>query len=219
MTIIDDVFLYLGMLLNIINMFLYALSYKKNSRNLTYKLFSLYLLCELIINISAFILASYQEHNLFLTHYYFILQYIILSLFYKTLFKNPQKQMVTVVFIPVLTILAIQYAMQPELYFKFNTTEVFITSLPIVVYSMIHLYNSLNESPKYMYINAGVLIYITTSTLIFILGDYLSGNSSSSSSSSSSVDTIWFINKVLYVIYLALIFIEWWRNFRIIKNK
>jgi ABC-type transport system involved in cytochrome c biogenesis permease subunit len=84
-----------------------------------------------------------------------------------------------------------------------------------VVYSMIHLYNSLNESPKYMYINAGVLIYITTSTLIFILGDYLSGNSISS----SSVDTIWFINKVLYVIYLALIFIEWWRNFRVIKNK
>ena len=64
-----------------------------------------------------------------------------------------------------------------------------------------------------MYINAGILIYLTTSTLIFILGDYLSGISN------AAVKNIWFINAVLYVTYLVLIFIEWWKNFRVIKNK
>jgi len=160
-----------------------------------------------------FILASYKEHNLFLSHYYFILQFIFLSLFNRTLFKNSQKKLVIVLLITVITVLAIQYLIWPEIYFKFNTTEVFITSVPIVVYSMIHLYNSLHNPPKYMYINAGVLIYITKSTLIFILGDYLS------SSASGAVNNIWFINKILYVIYLLLILTEWWKNFRVIKIK
>ena len=62
-----------------------------------------------------------------------------------------------------------------------------------------------------MYINAGVLIYLASSTLIFILGNLI-----------NVVDrplqtNIWFINKILYVGYLILILIEW-RNLLKTKN-
>ena len=213
MNILADIFRDLTMLLIIINVFVYALTYKKNRNTLTYNIFSLYLLYSIMINMAVITLAFFKENNLFLSHYYFILQFIILSLFYKTLLKKNQQRFVTFFFIPVITILTIQYATSPELYFKFNTTEVFITCFPIIVYSMIHLYNSLNKPPKYMYINIGVLIYLTTSTLIFILGDYLT------SSGNRFANNIWLINKVLYVVYLLLIFTEWWKNFRVIKNK
>ncbi len=213
METLDEFLKYLGLLLNVVTATLFIYSYKKNHRNLSFRLFSIYLIMSLIVNLSVFILAQFKIHNLYFSHYYFILQFILLSLFYRTLFSKNQRRIVLIVLGVVLCLLVIQYALWPELYFKFNTTEIFLTCFPIVVYSMIHLYNSLNNSPKYMYINAGILIYLTTSTLIFILGDYLSGISN------AAVKNIWFINAVLYVTYLVLIFIEWWKNFRVIKNK
>lgn len=64
-----------------------------------------------------------------------------------------------------------------------------------------------------MYINAGILIYLTTSTLIYILGNYLA------SYKSDLITHIWFLNKVLYVIYMSLILIEWKTNILPLKNK
>lgn len=213
MNIINSFFEYSVIALIVINTFVYILRLKENKNKKTYKLFCLYLFCALIINICVFTLAAFKEHNLFLSHYYFILQFVILSLFYRSLFTKPQKRLVDVLLVLIITILGFQFAILPELYFKFNTTEVFMTSSPIIVYSVIHLYNSLSKSSKYMYINMGVLIYLTISTLIFILGDYLS------EVSYEAGKNIWFINKVMYASYLILIFIEWWKNFKTIKNK
>ncbi|WP_156112526.1 hypothetical protein [Lacinutrix jangbogonensis] len=108
-------------------------------------------------------------------------------------------------------ILTIQYALNPSLFEKFNLLEIFITSFPLVIYSIFHLYNSLSKAGKFMYINAGVLIYLATSTLIFILGDYL-----------INVDReitadVWFLNRVFYVGYLVLILIEWKKS--LLKTK
>jgi hypothetical protein len=213
MEILDTFLENLVIVMIIVNTFLFIYSYKKHSKSLPYRLICLYLTCSLIINLSVFILAMQRVNNLYFSHYYFILQFVILSLFYRALLKKNQKKIVSILLILVTSILFIQYIIWPKLYFKFNTTEVFITSFPIVMYSVIHLYNSLSKSLKYMYINAGILIYITTSTLIFILGDYLSVIDSKASSD------IWFINEILYIIYLALIFTEWWKNFRTVKNK
>lgn len=213
MNIINSFFEYAVIPINIINTIVYLFSLKNIKKNNTYTLFCIYLLCALIINISVITLASFKEHNLFLSHYYFILQFILLSLFYRTLFEKHQKLLVDILLIMNTIILTIQYVLTPELYFKFNTTEVFITCAPIVIYSVIHLYNSLSKSSKFMYINIGILVYLTISTLIFILGDYLS------EVSYEAGKNIWFFNKVMYVFYLILIFTEWWKNFRVIKNK
>ena len=213
MNIINSFFEYSVIALIAINTFVYILRLKENKNKKTYKLFCLYLFCALIINICVFTLAAFKERNLFLSHYYFILQFVILSLFYRSLFTKPQKRLVDILLVLIITILGFQFAILPELYFKFNTTEVFMTSSPIIVYSVIHLYNSLSKPSKYMYINIGVLVYLTISTLIFILGDYLS------EVSYEAGKNIWFINKVMYASYLILIFIEWWKNFKTIKNK
>ena len=205
MKIIGEVFYNLGVILLFINVVLFTRSYFKfkNDKAITYFIIYLFItLC--VLSTSIIIIDIFKKrNNLFLSHFYFIFQFIFLSLFYKELFTKRQGVWVNITFLIVGTILIIQYSINPSLFFKFNLLEIFITSFPLVIYSIIHLYNSLSSPGKYMYINAGVLIYLAASTLIFILGNLI-----------NVVDrplqtNIWFINKILYVGYLILILIEW----------
>lgn len=54
-----------------------------------------------------------------------------------------------------------------------------------------------------MYINSAILIYLSVSTLIFILGNVIN------SIDKSLANNVWFLNKVFYVGYLLLILFEW----------
>jgi hypothetical protein len=213
MSRIDDFFEYLGIVLLIINFCLYVSSYRTKNGFVAINYFTIYLTAICIIQIIAFVHAARVENNLYLSHFYFIVQFICLSLFFKCFFTKIQKTIVNYVLIIVLTILFAQYYTNPELYYQFNNLEIFITSVPLIIYSVIHMYNSLNKSSRYMYITAGILIYITTSTLIFILGNYLA------TLENIVVTNIWFINKVLYVVYMLLILIEWKVSFRLVKSK
>ncbi|MGK0430764.1 MAG: hypothetical protein ACJARX_002443, partial [Psychroserpens sp.] len=176
--------------------------------------FTVYIIAIFIVQFSATILAIYEKNNLYLSHFYFIIQFICLSLFFKALFIKTQKKIVNFLLILILGLLGIQYYTTPDLFYQFNNLEIFITSVPLIVYSIIHLYNSLNKPPRYMYINAGILIYITTSTLIYILGNFLA-----TQDNNIAVTNIWFLNKVLYIVYMLLIMLEWKMIFWSVKRK
>ncbi|OUR98290.1 hypothetical protein A9Q86_14665 [Flavobacteriales bacterium 33_180_T64] len=211
---IDNVFQSLGLILIVINAILYTKSYISSKNHVALLFLFLYLTICAIIMIVSSVLAYNELNNIYLAHIYFVFQFILLSLFYHSLFNSRQKKIVTIILVSVVTILVIQYFNNPDLIYKFNLFEIFITSFPLVVYSIVHLYNSLSKQGEYMYINAGVLIYLTSSTLIFILGNYLH--------SVLDKDTsiyIWFINKVLYVIYLLLILVEWKKSILPLKRK
>lgn len=190
---------------------LFTYYYKKHDRAFQY--FSWYLIYICIIQLAGFILAKFTIRNLFLSHFYFWGQLLFLGLFYKSLLKQQQHKWIYTSVIIVVIALVLQYAFSPYAFNRFNTLEVFLCCFPIVIFTLIHLTNTLIGPSKYMYINAGILMYLTSSSLIFILGDYLS-----SGTKSRMTDTIWFINKVLYVIYLVLIFIEW-KHIRSRKQK
>ncbi len=195
-------------------MLLYMISYRFYKKPIAYQYFSWYLLISFLISFSAWLLALYKINNLYLSHVYFISQFLLLSLFYHSLFNKKQKRYVVAVILLIFIVLSFQYMINPQLFFHFNIFEIFITSLPIVVYAIIHLYNSLNKTSNYLIINAGILIYITSSTLIFILGNFLA-----IADMNSAVRNIYLINKVLYVVYLTLILIQWKISFRPVKSK
>ena len=213
MAFIDLFFEYAGIALLFVNTCLFLKSYSANKGVMAFIFFTVYLLLTFCILFAGFILALNKTNNLYLSHFYFIIQFVVLSLFYKTLFTQKQGTWITVILVSVLTILGIQYAFDLSLFFRFNILEVFLTSFPLVVYSIIHLYNILNKVGTFMYINAGILIYLSTSTLIFILGDYLSGFQN------QIIKNIWFLNKVLYTGYLILIFLEWKKHLQPVRNK
>jgi hypothetical protein len=214
MDAIDNFFGYIGISLIFINACLYVWSYRNFKNSVALKYFTFYLIINCIVTIISSIMAAKYINNLFLSHYYFVSQFILLSLFYRALFLPKQKKIVTFFLLSILVILIIKYILNPNLYYKFNLLEIFLTSVPIVVYSIVHLFNSLTRQGAFMFINSGILIYITISTLIFILGDLLSGYEGN-----SEISSIWLINKVLYVVYLGLILVEWYKLNMLRKSK
>jgi len=213
---IDSILRILAYLLLLINTILFTYNYLNRNKSKAVKYLTIYLALSFCFSITSKIVVVYHEElnieksNLFLTHFFFISQFIFLSLFYNLLFTKKQKYYQLIISVLVFLVLLIQYSTNTNLFNKFNLLEILITSLPLIIYSIFHLYNSLGKRGKFMYVNAGVLVYLSVSTLVFILGNLLNTIDRSLSSS------IWFLNRLFYVGYLILFLIEWkkslWRT-------
>jgi len=113
-----------------------------------------------------------------------------------------------IVLIISLSVITLSYIINPDLYYSFNIYEIALTSVPIIYFSVLQIFNSLLKEKKYLYINTGILFYILLSTLIFIAGnniinlpDYVN-------------DITWVLNSILFIIFQLLIFYEWYKNLR-----
>ncbi|AWI25776.1 hypothetical protein HYN49_07605 [Flavobacterium pallidum] len=190
---------YSVLLINLV-LFAYKIQYNKTA---PYRIFTLYTAIILIIQVASYTLSYYKVHNLFLSHFYFILQFILLSLFYHALLKEKfQKKIVKMGLATVLLALSIQYTLIPGLFFKFNLFEIFLTSFTLIIFSTFHFYNLLNQKKEFYYINSGILVYLFGSTVLFLTGNLVS-------SLSSEVNTItWTLNAFLYVIYQLFVLVE-----------
>lgn len=203
---IENIILHTGSIILLFNVILY---FKTSIKSRSLKVFKTYLFVILLIELYSKLLWYKAHNNLFLSHYYFILQFILLSIFYHSIFSSKQnKSSVKILSSIIIITLGIQYITNPSVYFKFNLLEIVLTSLTLVTYSVIHFYNSLIEKSKYIYINSGIFIYLLGSTLIFCSGNFLE------LFSPGYKKTLWFINSFLIVVYQVFIFIEWYKNIR-----
>lgn len=87
---ISSFFEYLGILILFLNTILYFKSYT-SKKCMAFKYFSIYLGVSLAIVFTTSTLAYYKIDNLYLSHFYFIIQFLLLSLFYRELFNTTQK--------------------------------------------------------------------------------------------------------------------------------
>lgn len=213
MNTINDLLTYLSLAILLLSIFLYLKGYSSHRRAVAFKIFLIYIILMFAVLATSNYLAMFKINNLYLSHLYFISQFLLLSLFYGRLFTRVQRLLVHIICVAVLLTLAIHYFMDPGIWYTFSLLEVFLTSFPLVIYSIIHLYNSLNKKGAYLYINAGVLMYLSSSTLIFLLGNYQFGLDE------NTVSNMWFMNKVLYLVYLLLILFEWKYNISQYKHK
>ncbi len=197
-----DIFVNIGYLLLIINCILFIKGYSANGK--PFKIFAIYSFVMFFVQFSSFLLVRMHTRNLFLSHFYFILQFIILSLFYYHLLKeNFQKKIIVINLTLCLSLLFMQYAINSKVFYQFNLLEIFITSLPLIIYATFHLYNLLNEKKEFYYINIGLLIYLFGSTIVF-----LSSNLLLSLNSEHAFKVILKLNVYLYVVYQLFILYE-----------
>src|SRR5690606_29715709 len=137
--IISEIFADIGYVLLLINCILLAKNVTKKSK--PFKVFFIYNLVMLLIQMISKVLFTLKMNNLFLSHFYFIFQFLILSYFYYILLDVAfQKRVVKIVSAITLLVLCIDYAWKPELFFSLNLLEIFVTSLPVVIYAAFHLY-------------------------------------------------------------------------------
>lgn len=196
----------LGYFLLLINFIVFAIGLSKKQKS--YVIFTVYLFLIVCIQIITVVLRKLGLNNLFLSHFYFIGQFIMLGLFYFNLITDKfQKKVIKITVVLALISLAIQYSVRPDLFFKFNLYEIFITSFLLLIFATFHFYNMLNGKKMYYYINIGIILYLFGSTILFLVGNL------SVMLSSKYYKVPSRINYVLYVIFQLFILVEWKKSF------
>lgn len=201
-----DIFINIGYLILLINLILFIKGFPNQGK--AYMIFTWYIIISFIIQGSTGILYHLKMNNLFLSHFYFIGQFVLLSFFYLTILKKTiQKKIVMVSLVLGLSVLGIQFANDTSLFFRFNLFEIVITSFLLIVFASFHFYNLLNEKKEFYYINMGILMYLSGSTILFLVGNLMT-------SLSPKINKIpWILNSFLYIIYQVFILVEWKKSF------
>ena len=176
--------------------------------NKAFKLFTLYLLLISLINLSSVIVGKvFHLNNLYFSHFYFIIQFIFLSLFYVELLKRNWIRWILII---VLIMVGFQYVVEPMIFFKYNAIGMSLTHSILVLFSLLYLYKSLSGRSEFMYANIGIFFYLLSSTLIFASGNLVFNLNISQ----SLIQLLTDINAVLYVIFHILVYMEWKKNYR-----
>ncbi|MCL7755081.1 hypothetical protein [Polaribacter sp. Z022] len=203
---LDELITELGYFFLIVNTFLFILSFNKKDKALKYFILNL-VLCSVVQLISSK-LHDKGINNLYLSHYFFTGQFLLLSLFYSSLsgYEKIKKPIKYFSFTLTLSII-LYFSLNSKAYVKWNELEIGLTSIPLLLYSFLFFLKKVddNNDKIYIYFNSGFFVYTLCSTLIFILGNI---------GSREIKLIVWDINQILYLIFQILIFIEWYKNFR-----
>lgn len=197
----NQIVAYLGTLILLINLILFVSVFRLKNR--AFKIYTIYLGFIFIIQVLSEFLILRKMNNLFLSHFYFVFQFVFLTFFYLNIINVPlQRKIIKILFCLSILMLLVQYLVFEELFFQFNLFEIFITSYFLIIYSAFHLYNMLNSKKEFYYINIGILIYLFGSTVLFLLGNLMA-----ELKSKLSILTYTF-NSIIYIFYQLLVFVE-----------
>ncbi len=203
---------YLSVIFCIVNAILYLRKIKYN--NTTFKYFATYLGLIALIQTSATIIGSFfHQNNIFLFHFYFILQFVFLSIFYAKLLK---RNWIYKVLIVSLLILTYQYVETPTIFFVYNSFGVALTQGILVVYSLYYFYKFMKGETEFLLVNIGLFFYLLSSILIFASGNLIFNLEEDFK---IGYQLLMDVNEVLYIALQILIFVEWYKNYSQVKIK
>lgn len=193
----------IGLLFLLLNtlLFIFGLQNKNEKERILTAYLTLLFTIELFCHIIGW---TNPGNNLFLSHYYFNIQFILLSIVFHRLFENAfLKKTILFILLIILGIILYTYIDNPGLYYKFNPLEIILTTIALSLYTLLYLLKTIHHSGKYYYLFIGLLLYLTNSVFIF-----LSGNSETVFLEDPYID-IWIFNSVFYILYQAFIFKNW----------
>lgn len=208
-----EIFTYSSSLVLLVNVILYFNGFVLLNKPI--KIFSIYLLFLLIIDVISKYYFWNKIPNIFLSHYYIGIQFIILNIFFYYVSKSTLIRRAVKFLFPIVSIVIIfQYVFYITDLSKFNVMGIVITQLVIIFYYILYFFRSLNLILKIgNSIIFGLLVYMLGSTIFFSSGNFLSKNMP------SLHKALWIGNSALYLFFQVLILIEWWKNFSQKKTK
>lgn len=178
-----------------------SLRFRKNE--LPWKIIALYVTGSFLAHGVSMLYWLYEENNLTILHIYSLFQFIAFSLFYWSLTKSPSKNKVILTLTVTISSLLIVNSIFNESLKDFNSIGVFISNGTIVAYAIAHFFEVLGadiNSKKYLLINAGILLFISESLVLFLFGNLLKDV--------AQIDQagLWYTHATTYIIFLLLIF-------------
>lgn len=206
--VLGDITVYAALVLA----FIYLLGFFKHRK--TYKVFTIYLVLIALIQYGAFYVGRghLRENNLYFSHFYYLVQFVLLTVFYSRLLK---RTWLYYILIGVLVYAAFGFISDPSSFYGFNATGMTLTHALIALYSILYLYKCISNNGEFVIASCGIFLYLLSSTLIFSARGLASGLDISD----DSIVLISNMNKVLYLIMLALLLYEWIKNYSIFSSR
>lgn len=169
---------YLLIITAIIFLFLNAMLYSskiKDDHSGIAKIMSIYLWAMLCIEIISEILLFLTNYTLFISHIYFYSQFILIGIFYHQICEQSvQRMFIRWYFAGTASLLILQYFISPEISYRYNLLEVFLTNYLLVICSLMYIYNTTPENRTFSFLNLGFLTYGISGGTIFLFGNILS---------------------------------------------
>ncbi|WP_339697494.1 hypothetical protein [uncultured Marixanthomonas sp.] len=197
----------IGVITVVINTILFFKSFTYNGK--AFKIFTYYLLLISIIQVISYLLHLFTDYNLYMSNVYIIVQFAVLTLFFRELLNL---KILLYIGILVLAFLGYQYVSDFSLFLKYNSVGIALTQGIITVYALLYFYFSLTKKDsKFLLINLGIFLYMISSSLILASGNLVFNFDLISKEDYILLLTL---NSVFYIIFQILVFIAWYGNFR-----
>lgn len=195
---------FIGQAFLLVNLILFLTHYANKSKS--YQFFTGYLLAVFCIQSVMLIYSEKGWDNLFLSTYFLFFQFILLSGFFYSLFK-PIRQTVSRIIgylSPFIVLcVALQYIFDPALYYTFNILGFFATLIILITYTVLYLHEMSIRKQTFQCACIGLLIYLTSSSLIFV-------SATSLLSFGDEINAlIWEINAFLFIVFQVFVLLEW----------
>ena len=185
---------------------IYSLKIRKKVNQIAFRFFISYISIMLIIELFCHVIGFLDPgSNIFISHFYFNFQFILVTTFFVFLFKNSKKIQNGLILIStiVLCLILASYLMGYFSFWEFNLLEIGLTSLVLVSYIIFYFYvNFENNNVPFYNFFGGLAVYLLSSCLIF-----LTGNVELVFIDEPLID-IWVLNSILYIIFQFFIFKE-----------
>lgn len=211
---------YLGLLLCIIS--IYLLFSKGLNKNQFWGCILFYLLLQIAIEVPADVLSRLQKNNMPLLHIYVLLEFIILSTFYRFLLSPYHGFWLkfSIYFILLISILIVVNSFLIQDFMTFNSYAKTLTNVLFLSYSVLYFYfllqrdNELNPYESgFILINAAVLFYYSASLFVFMTGQI------KIIATSPFYIYIWVFNSIASITMRVLIFIAIWKAPQFLSTK
>ncbi|MEZ4953978.1 MAG: hypothetical protein R2825_10430 [Saprospiraceae bacterium] len=216
MEFIDDIANYLSHVAKaflLINIIIFIVKYKMFP--IVIKVFGCFLFIDFLTEILAMVLFYQHVNNLPLLHFYTLLEFVSLSMFYKYIFKEKiifQKYF-WFIFSSVFIFIVLNSIFFQSI-FEFNSNAKTLVQLILIgcaVYYFFNAYGKIdltkNEHLGLILINGAIIIYNAGSLFVFMFSNVLL----KSNLSHVAQNGFWLLNSVLFLLFQLLILFSLWK--------
>jgi hypothetical protein len=104
----------------------------------------------------------------------------------------------------LLIILGVQYVWTPDLFWKYNTFGIIITSSVLIFYSIIYFFYHIGDKQLKLYlVNSGILIYLLGTILLFSIANV-------GLKLDPTIEiALWVLNAIIFLVFQIIITTQW----------
>jgi len=182
--------------------------YYKSYHHVVLKPLIYYIFIAFVIECLSRLLTTYGKHNIFLLNIFVFIQFTCFSIYFIKIFDRSNiKCIIKYTMYLVVGCLLFQYIVNIDFFIKYNPLGYLITMLPVIFYSVCAVFMSVLEKKlnKYLLINFGVIMYVSSSLLVFLSSNLLLDLKL------YQFDYIYVLNNLMYIVFLTLILINIWK--------